>query len=175
MNSQSSDLVSRCDACLLFKNAQQREPMKSHEIPDRMWQRVGIDLFEFDRDNFMVISDYNSKYFEIMKLLSTKRSTVISHLGPHFGRYGIPDEIVSDNGPQFSEFKRYTTDHNIRHITSSPRYPQSNELAEQTVETAKNILKKAEVDKANPNIALLYLRNTPINGIGLSPSQMMMA
>ena len=175
MNSQSSDLVSRCDACLLFKNAQQREPMKSHEIPDRMWQRVGIDLFEFDRDNFMVISDYYSKYFEITKLLSTKSSTVISHLGPHFGRYGIPDEIVSDNGPQFSEFKRYTTDHNIRHITSSPRYPQSNELAEQTVETAKNILKKAEVDKANPNIALLYLRNTPINGIGLSPSQMMMA
>ena len=175
MNSQSSDLVSRCDACLLFKNAQQREPMKSHEIPDRMWQRVGIDLFEFDRDNFMVISDYYSKYFEITKLLSTKSSTVISHLGPHFGRYGIPDEIVSDNGPQFSEFKRYTTDHNIRHITSSPRYPQSNELAERTVETAKNILKKAEVDKANPNIALLYLRNTPINGIGLSPSQMMMA
>ena len=176
MNSQISDLVSRSNTCLLFKNAQQREPMKSHEIPDRMWQRVGIDLFEFDRDNFMVISDYYSKYFEITKLLSTKSSTVISHLGPQFGRYGIPDEIVCDNGPQFAsaEFKRYTTDHNIRHIASSPRYSQSNELAERTVETAKTFLKKAKHDKATPNIALLDLRNTPINGIGLSPSQMMM-
>jgi hypothetical protein len=42
---------------LLFKNKQRREPMKSHEIPDRSWQEVRIDLFELDDgENFMVIA-----------------------------------------------------------------------------------------------------------------------
>jgi hypothetical protein len=176
MNSQIHDLVSKCNTCFLFKNKQQREPMKGYEIPDRPWQRVGLDLFELDSENFLVISDYYSKFFEIAKLPNTKSSTVISHLGPHFGRYGIPDEIVSDNGPQFasSEFQTYTTRNNIRHTTSSPIYPQSNGLAERTVQTAKKLLKKAKYEKNDPNMALLDLRNTPIEGINLSPAQMLM-
>ena len=176
MNSEIHDLTSKCSTCLLFKNKQQRGPMKGHEIPDRPWQRVGVDLFELDNDNFMVISDYYSKFFEITKLPNTKSSTVISHLGPHFGRYGIPDEIVSDNGPQFasSEFQTYTAGNNIRHTTSLPRYPQSNGLAERTVQTAKKLLKKAKYEKTDPNMALLDLRNTPVEGINLSPAQMLM-
>ena len=121
MNSQIHDLISKYNTCLLFKNKQQREPMKGYEIPDRPWQRVGLDLFELDSENFIVISDHYSKFFEIAKFPNTKSYTVISHLGPHFGRYGIPDEIVSDNGPQFasSVFQTYTTRNNIRHTTSS--------------------------------------------------------
>ena len=76
MNSQIHDLVSKCNTCLLFKNKQQREPMKGYEIPDRPWQRVRIDLFELDSENFMMISDYYSKFFEIAKLANTKSSTV---------------------------------------------------------------------------------------------------
>ncbi len=34
MNSQIHDLVSKCNTCLLFKNKQQREPMKGYKIPD---------------------------------------------------------------------------------------------------------------------------------------------
>jgi transposase InsO family protein len=123
--------------------------MKGYEIPDRPWQRVGLDLFELDSENFIVISDYYSKIFEIAKLPNTKSSTVISHLGPHFERYGIPDEIVSDNGSQFasSEFQKYTTRNNIRHTTLSPIYPQSNGLPERTVQTAKKLLKKPSTRK----------------------------
>jgi hypothetical protein len=43
--------------------------MKGYEIPDRPWQRVGLDLFELDSENFLVISDYYSKFFEIAKLV----------------------------------------------------------------------------------------------------------
>ena len=150
--------------------------MKGHEISDQPWQRVGVNLFELGNDNFMVISDYYSKFFEITKLPNTKSSTVISHLGPHFGQYGITDDIISDNSPQFasSEFQMYTAGNNIRHTTSLPRYPQSNGLAEQTVQTAKKLLKKAKYEKTDPNMALLDLRNTPIEEINLSPTQMLM-
>ena len=106
----------------------------------------------------MVISDYYSKFFEIAKL------------------YGIPDEIVSNNGPQFvsSKFQAYTTRNNICHTKSSPIYPQSNGLAKRTVQTAKKLLKKAKYEKKDPNMALLDLLNTPIEGINLSPAQMLM-
>jgi hypothetical protein len=42
------------------------------------------------------------------------------------------------------------------------------------VQTVKRILKKAKHDKTDPNLALLGLRNTPIEGIGKSPVQILM-
>ncbi|KAK3747909.1 hypothetical protein QZH41_010212 [Actinostola sp. cb2023] len=84
--------------------------------------------------------------------------------------------FVVANGPQFScaEFQEFAKKYEFKHITSSPRYPQSNGLVERTVQTVKHILKKAKHDQADPNLALLDLRNTPIDGIGLSPTQMLM-
>lgn len=61
----------------------------------------------------------------------------------------------------------------FNHITSSPRYPQSNGFAEHTVQTVKNILKKAKQDCKDPYLALLDLRNTPIEGLD-SPVQLLM-
>ena len=85
--------------------------MKSHEIPDRPWERVGIDLFELDGENFMVISDYYSKFFEITKLPNTKSSTVISHLGPHFGRYGNPEKLLATTVPNLQVQSSRSTQH----------------------------------------------------------------
>ncbi|KAK3702003.1 hypothetical protein QZH41_007698 [Actinostola sp. cb2023] len=45
---------------------------------------------------------------------------------------------------------------------------------ERTVQTAKQILKKAKYDGSDPNLALLNIRNTPIEGVGLSPAQLLM-
>lgn len=46
--------------------------------------------------------------------------------------------------------------------------------AERTVQTVKNTLKKEKKDKTDPNLALLALRNTPIDGVGKSPVQLLM-
>ena len=48
---------------------------------------------------------------EIAKLISTCSGVVIGHLKTIFSRFGIPEIVVSDNGPQFmfmsSEMKTF--------------------------------------------------------------------
>ena len=124
---------------------------------------ISLDLFELDGNDFIVLTDYYSKFFEIMKLPSTTSSTVIKYLKPQFARYGIPEEVISDNGPQFSsnEFAEFARTYKFRHTTFSPKNPQSNGQAKRTVQTAKGILKKAKYDKKDPNLALLDWRNAP--------------
>ena len=51
--------------------------------------------------------------------------------------------------------------YNFRHTTSSPDYPQSNGLAERTIQTAKKTLKKARRCSADPYLVLIALRTTP--------------
>ncbi|XP_062595838.1 uncharacterized protein K02A2.6-like [Saccostrea cucullata] len=109
-------------------------------------------------------------------LQDTKSLTVIKCLRQNFARYGIPETLISDNGPEYSscEFQAFASDFGFKHITSSPRYPQSNGLAERTVQTAKKLLKKAIEDHQDPYLSLLELRNTPLSGVGLSPVQLLM-
>lgn len=60
------------------------------------------------------------------------------------------------------------------HVTSSPGHAQFNGQAERTVQTVKSLLKKAQDGKGDPYIALLKNRNTPLEGIGYSPAQLLM-
>lgn len=78
---------------------------------------------------------------------------------------------MSDNGPQFSgqAFATFAALYGFKHITSSPKFPQSNGEAERAVQTVKNLLKKA----VDPYMALLAYRATPLQN-GYSPAQLLM-
>ena len=82
-------------------------------------------------------------------LHNTKSSQIITHSKFHFSRYGIPNLLITDNEPQFSsdKFRQFSKDYNMEHHTSSPLYPQSNGMAERSVQTVKTLLKKAIHDK----------------------------
>lgn len=71
--------------------------------------------------------DYYSKFFEISHLLNSRNKTVINHIKPNLARYGIPEIMVSDNGPEFSsyEFEEFAKYYGFKHTTTSPIYPQS--------------------------------------------------
>lgn len=61
-----------------------------------------VDLFELDGKHFMVTADYYSSFFEFDRLNTKTGKEVIGKLTIHLARHGIPDELVSDNGPPFS-------------------------------------------------------------------------
>ena len=108
-----------------------------------------------------------------MTLLPSMTSTrVITALKSQFARYGVPSVVVSDNGPCYNsaEFRKFSEDWGFEHITSSPGYPQSNGQSERTVKTVKAMLEKA----GDPYKALLSYRNTPVEEVNLSPSQVLM-
>ena len=77
-----------------------------------------------------------------------------------FSRHGLLETLHSDNRPQFSsqEMAEFTSSHGIQHVTSSPYFPQSNGMAEQFVQTAKQLLKQFL------DLDLAHYRATPLHG-----------
>lgn len=173
MNTEVEEYISKCSICNTFQAGQQKEPLMSHPAPSRPWEFIATDLFEFNGRRFLVTTDYFSNFGEVDRLYSTKSCDVINKLKSHFSRHGIPDRLISDNGPQFSsgEFTKFAADYQFQHITSSPLYPQSNGKAENAVNTVKRIMCKALESGTDPYLALLDFRNTPTEGIGTSPAQ----
>ncbi len=101
------------------------------------------------------------------KISTTTSEHVIQRLKALFARFGIPEQIVRDNGPQFSsEAWRSCCDmYDTRHVTSSLHNPQVNGHAERAVQTAKRILKQDD-----PVVALMCFRATPTSSTGVSPA-----
>ena len=102
---------------------------------------------------------------------STKSSEIIRALKSIFARHGIPEQVRSDNGPQYdsAECLHFAKEWGFRHTTSSPRFPQSNGEVERGAKTVKNLLKK-EKDQAK---GLLAYRSTPL-ACKFSPAQLLM-
>jgi len=120
-----------------------------------------------------VTSDYFSDFFELDHLRSTTSVSVIRKLKAHFARHGIPEQLVTDNGPQFSssDFLKFSIEWDFDHRTSSPRHSQSNGKAESAVKEAKKILLKCKKAGSDAFLALLDHRNTPPVVIQISPVQ----
>ena len=171
-----TDLTLNCNICLEFRNSNPKEPLQTHEIPSYPWQTIASDLFLWDDKDYVLFVDYYSRYFEVSRLTNTHSSTIISKCKEVFARHGIPERFISDNGPQYSsyEFADFSKQWNFQHVTSSPRYPRSNGLAERTVQTIKGILNKCKADGQDIDLAFLTYRTTPLD-IGFSPSQLLMS
>ena len=63
----------------------------------------------------------------------------------HFARHGVPETILTDNGPQFiaSDFERLCQMYQTNHVMSSPYWPKGNGKSEASVKIVKRILKKS--------------------------------
>lgn len=112
----------------------------------------------------------NFKKLSVCRQLPVETITCFKSL---FARHGNLTEQLTDNGPQFSSyaFKNFATERDFIHTTSSPRYPQSNGQA-RDVFRLKNLLRKADESRGDIYASLMKYRASPIDGIGLSPSQL---
>ena len=130
-------------------------------FPERPRQIIGMDLFELNNLNYLIVVDYFSHYIKVAAMRKTTKShEVIRALKAIFGRHGIPEEVRSDNGPQYAlaEFTHFAKEWGFKHTTSSPCFPQSNSEAEHVVETTSSPLKKEK----DPSKGLLAYRSTPL-------------
>ena len=167
------DFVSQCDVCLTHRDSQVREPILQHDVSPRPWAKIGADLCYFSGRVLLVVSDYFSNFIEVDSVSAENSKAVIRSLMAMFSRYGVPDSVVTDNGPCFasSEFSKFASQWNFQHVTSSPRYPQSNGKAENAVRTVKRLFTKCRAAGVSEFQALLDWRNTPSEGLDASPAQ----
>lgn len=94
--------------------------MATDKVPS---QKVGVDLFTMDQQEYLLLLDNYSKFIEVECLKSDTRSaTVITHLKSQFTRHRIPEIVISDNGPQFSsrEFQAFAKEKHQAPTTLNP-------------------------------------------------------
>ncbi|XP_033761554.1 uncharacterized protein K02A2.6-like [Pecten maximus] len=165
--------IQACKTCNTYSAENSREPMIPHETPNRPWEKVGVDLFHTAGKDYLLTVDYYSDFVEIDRLHDKKGNEVIRKLKSHFSRYGLPCIVMSDNGPPFNgkQFSDFSKEYEFQHITSSPRYPQSNGKVENAVRTVKRILEKSRKGRRDLYLAILDWRNTPREIVKSSPVQ----
>ena len=105
MGAQIEDTVSSCSTCSKYQRKNTKEPLLPHSAPSRPWERVGTDLCELNGRHYLVLVDYYSNFIEFDHLKETTSEKVIEFCKSQFARHGIPDIVISDNGPQFSSEK----------------------------------------------------------------------
>ena len=97
----------------------------------------------------LVVVDAHSKWPEVATKTSTTALATIRVLREMFATYGLPQQLVSDNGPQFTstEFADFLKQNGIKHIKSALYHPSTNGAAERFVCTVKHALKCARTDQ----------------------------
>ena len=125
--------------------------------------------------DFLVVVDYFSKFLIVRKIPNFTSSAIIKELDSIFSEYGKPYLFHSDNGPCYTseEFRIFIDEWKIEHGTSSPHYPQSNELAESMVKVSKHLIEKATLQGLTWNRLLLDYRCTPISSSIPSPAEIL--
>ena len=163
--------MAECLFCMENKHNQHKEPLLTTPLPARPWQRIGADLCEQAGQKYLVVVDYYSRYIKIAHFTNMTSGQTIGKMKNMFAHWGIPDEVVTDNGLQFSsdEFRVFTETYGFVHTTSSPYFPQSNGEVERAMQTAKKILKQDD-----PFLALMAYRATPVHPTQTSPCQLIM-
>lgn len=161
MSAEIKQYISACEICReLDTTSQPNEPLISHEVLSCPWERVGTDIFFLDGKEYLITIDYRRNFWEADRLLDSNASTVILELKSHYARHGIPDQVMSNNGPQFvsTEFatfaKTWEFDFDLK--------------------TAKCLLRKSISAGMDPYLAFLDCRNTPTQAMTTSPAQRLM-
>jgi len=74
---------------------------------------------------YLLVTDAHLKWPKIVKMRNT---TAIKELQKIYASYGLPKQIVSDNGPQFISQKlaNFIKINGIEHIKSAPYYLSTN-------------------------------------------------
>ncbi|XP_041366854.1 uncharacterized protein K02A2.6-like [Gigantopelta aegis] len=172
MNAEIEDTVKNCTKCAEFPRKNSAEPLMPTSVPNYPFAEVSTDIFDFEGKNHLITVDYFSKYIVVDELRNLTSEHVIEKLKSQFCRHRISEKLWSDCGPQFTskQFQQFCKDYGINHNTSSPHFQSSNGEAERAIQTVKKLWRK----NTDQYPALLDYRTTPLEGINLSPEQLLM-
>ena len=120
-------------------------PLHPWEWPHKPWLRIHADYAgPFQGRMLLILVDAHSKWMDIHITSSATSAVTIEKMRSSFATLGLPEIMVTDNGPAFTsmEFAQFMQRNRIWHVTTAPYHPASNGLAEWDVQTVKEGLRK---------------------------------
>ena len=167
-----------CQKCQESPPTPAAAPLHPREWPTNPWARVHLDYAgPFQGRMFLVLVDAHSKWMEVAPVTTSSSTMTIEKLRTFFATHGIPQKIVTDNGPQFTskEFADFTRSNGIEHTCTAPYHPASNGLAERAVRTFKQGLRRITEGSLETRLArfLFQYRITPHSTTGRSPAELL--
>jgi transposase InsO family protein len=181
--------VRDCEPCILSgKSAKPRPgPLQPIPLPSGPWRKLSLDIAgEFvaaphHQRYVIVATDVYSKWPEVAACGSPTSSAVIEFLTSLFDRFGLVEEITTDNGVQFvsSEFEDFLAAHSIKHSRSALYSPQTNAAVERLNRVIKEGVKVALAEGKSFMTGLRQVmaayRTTPHATTGVTPASLMLA
>lgn len=184
LDSDLESVAKACATCDSLRNQLPEVPLHPWTLTSRPMERIHVDFCDFKNQSFLIIVDNYSKWLEAVPMTSTTAERTIEKLRFVFAYAGIPEEIVSDNGPQFvsAQFKEFLKMNGIKQTLMPPYHPASNGQAERAVQIVKQALKarlKDNEKRVTPlslnhvlSDFLLRYRITPHKTTGVAPCQL---
>ena len=171
--------IQHCISCRSVQNTAPLEPLKMTDMPP-VWEQVHNDICGPlpNGESILGVVDAGSRWPEAFIMRSITSSQIIKCLQFQFSAFGIPKQIISDNGPQFTseEFKDFCQEWGIEHRRVTPYYPQANSEIERLFRTLMKTVKLAHAEgkewKAVLRKYLLTYRNTPHSTTKQSPASL---
>ena len=99
MSAQVKDFIFKCSMCNEYSHRQCKSSLLNHLIPSCSWSKSVTDLFVYDSVNYVVLVDYFSDFWEVAMLNNTMLTSIIEFCKQQFSCHGIPDILISNNGP----------------------------------------------------------------------------
>lgn len=100
MSTELKEYISRnVILCISHRASPSKEPLQQHEFAPCPWSKVGADLCDFYGCTLLVVCDCYSNFIEVENITRANTGGVAKVLKSMFSRYGVPNVLVSDNGP----------------------------------------------------------------------------
>lgn len=148
MDIQAEKYVKSCIPCTLVSSATPPEPMQRTKMPTKAWSEVAVDFLGPlpTGHHLLVLIDYFSRFVEVVVMKQITADLTVKALFETFTRFGIPEVLRSDHGPQFisESLKKFCKEFGIEQQKTTPYWPQANGEVERMNNT---ILKRLRISQ----------------------------
>ena len=144
------EMVQRCIPCQATGQENTPQSLQMVKLHPSPWHTVNIDFCGpfSSQDYLLVVTDAYSYFPEEEMVSSTSAAATLPKLERTFVAHGIPEVILTDNGPPFpgKDFYRCMKDLGSRHKPSTPLWPHGNAEAENFMQLLQKAIRTAVVE-----------------------------
>ena len=165
-----------CESCHKIAKSNPGAPPTDLPQPEFPFQQLCSDYFSYKGNHYVVTVDRFTGWPDVVRG-DGGSDNLIKELRKLFVTFGIPEELSTDGGPQYTSAvtKQFLKNWGVKHRLSSVAFPHSNARAEIGVKTVKRMLMDntgphGQLNTDNFQRAMLMYRNTPDPATHCSPA-----